>query len=56
MGVLRQLAFQRWRELLCPRDDWGPALAVHRAEHFPLQIPEARRPLIPAAITVSRPD
>jgi len=34
---------KRWRELLCPEDDWGPALAVHRAEVYPLQIPEARK-------------
>ncbi|KAK0418475.1 hypothetical protein QR680_013577 [Steinernema hermaphroditum] len=34
---------KRWRDLLCPEDDWGPALAVHRAERYPLQIPEARR-------------
>jgi len=34
---------KRWRDLLCPEDDWGPALALHRAEMYPLQIPEARR-------------
>ncbi|KAI6215457.1 Transporter [Aphelenchoides besseyi] len=34
---------ERWQRLLCPEDDWGPALAVHRAEYYPLQIPEARR-------------
>uniref|UniRef100_A0A914BVQ2 Uncharacterized protein n=1 Tax=Acrobeloides nanus TaxID=290746 RepID=A0A914BVQ2_9BILA len=34
---------KRWRDLLCPEDDWGPALAIHRAEMFPLQIPEARK-------------
>lgn len=34
---------QRWQQLLCPEDDWGPALAVHRAEYYPLQIPEARK-------------
>ncbi|KHN78185.1 Sodium-dependent acetylcholine transporter [Toxocara canis] len=38
---------QRWRDLLCPDDDWGPALAVHRAEYYPLQIPEARRLILP---------
>lgn len=30
---------------MSPEDDWGPALAIHRAEHYPLQIPEARRPV-----------
>ncbi|KAI6240041.1 Transporter [Aphelenchoides fujianensis] len=34
---------ERWQRLLCPEDDWGPALAVHRSEYYPLQIPEARR-------------
>uniref|UniRef100_A0A7E4V3A1 Transporter n=1 Tax=Panagrellus redivivus TaxID=6233 RepID=A0A7E4V3A1_PANRE len=34
---------KRWRDLLCPDDDWGPALAIHRAEMYPLQIPEARK-------------
>ena len=34
-----------FRELMMPADDWGPALAVHRAEQYPLQIPEARKPL-----------
>ncbi|CAD5217823.1 unnamed protein product [Bursaphelenchus okinawaensis] len=34
---------ERWQTLLCPDDDWGPALAVHRSEYYPLQIPEARR-------------
>lgn len=34
---------QRVQDLLSPEDDWGPALAVHRAEEFPLQVPEARR-------------
>uniref|UniRef100_A0AC34FE99 Transporter n=1 Tax=Panagrolaimus sp. ES5 TaxID=591445 RepID=A0AC34FE99_9BILA len=34
---------KRWRELLCPEDDWGPALAIHRAEKYPLQIPEAKK-------------
>lgn len=29
---------------MSPEDDWGPAMAVHRAEQFPLQIPEAREP------------
>uniref|UniRef100_A0A1I8BTP1 Transporter n=1 Tax=Meloidogyne hapla TaxID=6305 RepID=A0A1I8BTP1_MELHA len=38
---------QRIRELLCPADDWGPALAIHRAELYPLQIPEARNLMIP---------
>uniref|UniRef100_A0A914KVR2 Transporter n=1 Tax=Meloidogyne incognita TaxID=6306 RepID=A0A914KVR2_MELIC len=38
---------QRIRELLCPADDWGPALAIHRAELYPLQIPEARKLMIP---------
>ena len=37
----------RWQRLLCPEGDWGPALAVHRAEYYPLQVPEARR-LVPA--------
>ncbi|GMT19400.1 hypothetical protein PFISCL1PPCAC_10697, partial [Pristionchus fissidentatus] len=37
---------QRWSSVLNPDDSWGPALAIHRAEHFPLQIPEARRLLI----------
>ncbi|KAI1721390.1 sodium:neurotransmitter symporter family domain-containing protein [Ditylenchus destructor] len=34
---------KKWRDLLCPEDDWGPALAVHRAEVYPLQIPEAKK-------------
>ncbi|KAF7629202.1 hypothetical protein Mgra_00009265 [Meloidogyne graminicola] len=38
---------QRIRELLCPSDDWGPALAIHRAELYPLQIPEARKLMVP---------
>uniref|UniRef100_A0A914W3A0 Transporter n=2 Tax=Plectus sambesii TaxID=2011161 RepID=A0A914W3A0_9BILA len=40
---------QRWRDLMSPEDDWGPALAIHRVEYYPLQIPEARRPLDPPA-------
>ena len=28
-------SLQRWRDLLCPEDDWGPALALHRAEMYP---------------------
>lgn len=36
---------QRLRTLLSPEDDWGPALAVHRSEEYPLQIPEARDPI-----------
>ncbi|KAE9418941.1 hypothetical protein Angca_002340, partial [Angiostrongylus cantonensis] len=43
---------QRWAVVLNPDDSWGPALAVHRAEQFPLQIPEARRLLIPPEIEV----
>jgi hypothetical protein len=39
---------RRWRDLLNPEGDWGPALAVHRAEQFPMQIPEARK-LMPYA-------
>ncbi|VDN35515.1 unnamed protein product [Gongylonema pulchrum] len=39
---------QRWMDLFCPDDEWGPALAVHRAEYYPLQIPEARRLVFPA--------
>ncbi|TKR57853.1 hypothetical protein L596_030498 [Steinernema carpocapsae] len=42
---------KRWRDLLCPEDDWGPALAVHRAERYPLQIPEARRLMLTPAIS-----
>ncbi|CAJ0579190.1 unnamed protein product, partial [Mesorhabditis spiculigera] len=38
---------QRWRTVLNPDDSWGPALAIHRAEQFPLQVPEARRLLLP---------
>ncbi|VDN02726.1 unnamed protein product [Thelazia callipaeda] len=38
---------QRWLNLFCPDDEWGPALAVHRAEYYPLQIPEARRLILP---------
>uniref|UniRef100_A0A0N5AJ66 Transporter n=1 Tax=Syphacia muris TaxID=451379 RepID=A0A0N5AJ66_9BILA len=38
---------QRWRDLLCPEDDWGPALAIHRAEYYPFQVPEARRLIAP---------
>lgn len=34
------------RDLICPQNDWGPALAIHRAEQFPLQVPEAREPPI----------
>ncbi len=30
--------------MILPADDWGPALAVHRAEQYPLQIPESRKP------------
>uniref|UniRef100_A0A5S6QRV9 Transporter n=1 Tax=Trichuris muris TaxID=70415 RepID=A0A5S6QRV9_TRIMR len=37
---------RRFRDLMIPDDAWGPALAVHRAEEFPLQIPEAREPVI----------
>lgn len=36
---------QRFRTLLSPEDDWGPALAIYRAEQYPLQIPEARDPM-----------
>ncbi|MFH4979157.1 hypothetical protein AB6A40_005866 [Gnathostoma spinigerum] len=39
----------RGRTLLCPESDWGPALAVHRAEYYPLQVPEARRLILPPA-------
>ncbi|EPB66659.1 hypothetical protein ANCCEY_14250 [Ancylostoma ceylanicum] len=42
----------RWATVLNPDDSWGPALAVHRAEQFPLQIPEARRLLIPPEVEV----
>ena len=35
----------RLRAAMAPTEDWGPALALHRAEHFPLQIPEARKPV-----------
>ncbi|KRX23264.1 Sodium-dependent acetylcholine transporter, partial [Trichinella nelsoni] len=38
------LFVKRLRDLMIPEDDWGPALAVHRAEEFPLQIPEAKEP------------
>lgn len=37
---------KRWRDVLCPENDWGPALAIHRSEYYPLQIPEARGLLI----------
>uniref|UniRef100_A0A915CRP8 Uncharacterized protein n=1 Tax=Ditylenchus dipsaci TaxID=166011 RepID=A0A915CRP8_9BILA len=40
---------KKWRDLLCPENDWGPALAVHRAEVYPLQIPEARK-LMPVSM------
>lgn len=43
---------QRWATVLNPDDSWGPALAVHRAEQFPLQIPEARRLLISPEVEV----
>ncbi|CAD5222395.1 unnamed protein product [Bursaphelenchus xylophilus] len=46
---------ERWQQLLCPEDDWGPALAVHRAEYYPLQIPEARRLMPPARYVSSAP-
>uniref|UniRef100_A0A8R1TZG3 Transporter n=1 Tax=Onchocerca volvulus TaxID=6282 RepID=A0A8R1TZG3_ONCVO len=39
--------FQRWLDLFCPEYEWGPALAIHRAEYYPLQIPEARRLILP---------
>lgn len=42
---------ERWQQLLCPEDDWGPALAVHRAEYYPLQIPEATRLMPPIRYT-----
>jgi hypothetical protein len=35
---------QRLQELLSPDATWGPALAVHRSEQYPLQIPESRKP------------
>uniref|UniRef100_A0A1I7XAZ6 Solute carrier family 6 member 8 n=1 Tax=Heterorhabditis bacteriophora TaxID=37862 RepID=A0A1I7XAZ6_HETBA len=44
---------QKWTNVLNPEDAWGPALAVHRAEHFPLQIPEARRLLLPPELEVT---
>ncbi|CAJ0942793.1 unnamed protein product, partial [Mesorhabditis belari] len=44
---------QKWRAVLNPHDSWGPALAVHRAEQFPLQIPEARRLLLPPELEVN---
>uniref|UniRef100_W6NFM8 Sodium:neurotransmitter symporter domain containing protein n=1 Tax=Haemonchus contortus TaxID=6289 RepID=W6NFM8_HAECO len=43
---------QKWASVLNPDDSWGPALAVHRAEQFPLQIPEARRLLISPEVEV----
>ena len=33
---------QRVQTLLSPHDEWGPALAVHRAEQYPLHVPEAQ--------------
>ncbi|KAK6018844.1 hypothetical protein OSTOST_15542, partial [Ostertagia ostertagi] len=42
----------KWASVLNPDDSWGPALAVHRAEQFPLQIPEARRLLISPEVEV----
>uniref|UniRef100_A0A183BTC4 Transporter n=1 Tax=Globodera pallida TaxID=36090 RepID=A0A183BTC4_GLOPA len=44
----------RLRELLCPTDDWGPALAVHRAELYPMQIPEAQKLMTPPTNRVYR--
>ncbi|CAD6198650.1 unnamed protein product [Caenorhabditis auriculariae] len=41
---------QKWQNVLNPDDAWGPALAIHRAEQFPLQIPEARRLLLPPEV------
>ncbi|KAI3409917.1 transporter [Globodera pallida] len=45
---------KRLRELLCPTDDWGPALAVHRAELYPMQIPEAQKLMTPPTNRVYR--
>ncbi|KAL3090129.1 hypothetical protein niasHS_006581 [Heterodera schachtii] len=45
---------KRLRELLCPTDDWGPALAVHRAELYPMQIPEAQKLMAPPSSCVYR--
>ena len=45
--------FEKWTSVLNPDDAWGPALAIHRAEHFPLQIPEARRLLLPPEVEVA---
>lgn len=33
------------RDLLAPEDDWGPAMAIHRAEIFPVDTCEARLPV-----------
>ncbi|CAI4231197.1 unnamed protein product [Auanema sp. JU1783] len=44
---------QKWQSVLNPDDSWGPALAIHRAEHFPLQIPEARRLLLPPEVEIA---
>nr|ACI49252.1 hypothetical protein Csp3_JD07.002 [Caenorhabditis angaria] len=43
---------QKWWKVLYPDDAWGPALAIHRAEKFPLQIPEARRLLLPPEVEI----
>lgn len=43
---------QKWWRVLYPDDAWGPALAIHRAEKFPLQIPEARRLLLPPEVEI----
>ncbi|CAB3402724.1 unnamed protein product [Caenorhabditis bovis] len=43
---------QKWWKILYPDDAWGPALAIHRAEKFPLQIPEARRLLLPPEVEI----
>lgn len=43
---------QKWWRVLYPDDAWGPAMAIHRAEKFPLQIPEARRLLLPPEVEI----
>eukprot|EP00081_Caenorhabditis_elegans_P017288 NP_497416.4 Sodium-dependent acetylcholine transporter [Caenorhabditis elegans] len=44
---------QKWWRVLYPDDAWGPAMAIHRAEKFPLQIPEARRLLLPPEVEIA---
>ena len=45
MIITRGSFSQRTEQLLNPTMDWGPALAVFRAEKYPLQIPEAKKPV-----------